>query len=105
MRPAASFRKPRVERARKSLRVGPNADYEQRLIKWGCAGCAFFEERSFRTRRFSAEQDAYAICRFAGEPVDLIWEARACLKMTDAKNSKSQQQLEGDGRRDCQHAA
>jgi hypothetical protein len=105
MRPAASFRKPRVGRARKSSLEVPNADYEQRLIKWGCAGCTFFEERSFRTRPSSTEQDAYAVCRFTGEPVDLIWEARACLKGTDAKKSHGQQQLDRVGRGDCKHAA
>jgi hypothetical protein len=105
MRPAASFRKPRMERARKSSREGPDADYEQRLIKWGCAGCAFFEQRFFRTRPSSHEQDAYAVCRFTGEPVDLIWEARACLKGTDAKNSNGQPQLDRAERGDCQHAA
>ncbi len=104
MRPEVSIRKPRVEKARKSSRGGPGANYEQRLIEWGCSDCGFFEERSFRTRSSSAEHDAYAVCRFTGEPVDLIWEATACLKSVDAKDSKDQQ-LEATGRRDCKHAA
>ncbi len=104
MRPEVSIRKPRVEKARKCSREGPNGNYEQRLTEWGCPDCGFFEERSFRTRRSSAEQDAYAICRFTGEPVDLIWEATACLKSIDQKNSKGRQ-FDGAGRRDCRHAA
>jgi hypothetical protein len=54
--------------------------YEQRLIRWGCAECSFFEKRVFRSRGTSEELDAYIICRFAGEPIDLIWEATACPK-------------------------
>jgi hypothetical protein len=105
MRPEVSIRKPRVERVRKSSREGPNGNYERKLIEWGCSDCGFFEERSFRTRLSSAEQDAYAICRFTGEPVDLIWEARACLKTTESVRSKGHLQLAGAGRRDCKHAA
>jgi hypothetical protein len=79
--------------------------YEQRLTEWGCSGCGFFEERSFKTRLSSVEQDAYAICRFAGEPVDLIWEATACLKSTQAEISKVCDQPGRARRPNCRHAA
>jgi hypothetical protein len=105
MRPTALIRKPRVERARKSSRGGPNGDYEHRLTEWGCSGCRFFEARSFRTRPSSAEQDAYAVCRFAGEPVDLIWEATACLKSTQTEISKVCVQAGRARRPNCRHAA
>jgi len=80
-------------------------NYEQRLTEWGCSGCRFFEARSFRTRRSSAEQDAYAICRFAGEPVDLIWEATACLKDSERDSCNDQGQVGFTRRPNCRHAA
>ncbi len=54
--------------------------YEQRLIRWGCAECDCFEKRVFGSGVRSEELDAYIICRFAGEPIDLIREASACPK-------------------------
>ncbi len=54
--------------------------YEQRLSRWGCAECKSFEKRVFSSGVTSEELDAYIICRFAGEPIDLIWEAFACPK-------------------------
>jgi hypothetical protein len=80
-------------------------NYEQRLTEWGCTGCGFFEERIFKTRQSSAEQDGYAICRFAGEPVDLIWEATACLKSAQSEISKVCDQAGRTRRPNCRHAA
>jgi hypothetical protein len=54
--------------------------YEQRLTRWGCPKCNFYEKRVFSSRAISKELDAYMICRFAAEPVDLIGEATACPK-------------------------
>jgi hypothetical protein len=54
--------------------------YEQRLIQWGCSKCGFFEKRVFRSGLPHEELDAYIICRFAGELVDLIGEVTACPK-------------------------
>ena len=55
--------------------------YEQRMIQWGCSKCGSFEKRTFRTGLPSEELDAYFICRFAGEFVDLIGERAVCPKM------------------------
>jgi hypothetical protein len=67
--------------------------YEHRLIRWGCLKCNFFEKRVFSSGPISEELDAYIICRFAGEPVDLIGEATACPKdcrpQLPKNNSKS----------------
>ncbi len=54
--------------------------YEQRLIQWGCFNCRFFEKRVFSSGVIHEELDAYVICRFAGEPIDLIGEATTCPK-------------------------
>ena len=54
--------------------------YEQRLARWGCAACTFFEKRVFSIGVTSEELDAYVICRFGGALVDLIGEAIACPK-------------------------
>lgn len=54
--------------------------YEQRLIQWGCSKCGFFEKRVFRSGLPHEELDAYIVCRFAGELVDLIGEVTACPK-------------------------
>ena len=67
--------------------------YEQRLNRWGCAECESFEKRVFSSGVRSEELDAYIICRFAGEPIDLIREASACPKdcggQLDTSRSKS----------------
>ncbi len=55
--------------------------YEQRMIRWGCRQCGSFEKRVFRTGLPFEELDAYFICRFAGELVDLIGERTVCPKM------------------------
>jgi hypothetical protein len=72
------------ERQRRSLGTSLRQEtfdgYEQRLIRWGCARCRFFEKRVFNSGLRSAELDAYMVCRFAQEPVDLIGEATACPK-------------------------
>jgi hypothetical protein len=54
--------------------------YEQRLIQWGCTQCKFFEKRFFRSGLPSEELDAYIICRFAGNLVDLLGEVTVCPK-------------------------
>ncbi len=54
--------------------------YEERLIRWGCSKCDFFEKRLFKTGLPSEELDAYIICRFAGDLVDLLGEAAVCPK-------------------------
>jgi hypothetical protein len=55
--------------------------YEQRLIQWGCPQCRFFEMRHFMSGVPSnKELDAYIICRFAGELVDLLGEVATCPK-------------------------
>jgi hypothetical protein len=105
MRAAEVMLKTRVEGAGKSSHRRHNRNYEQRLTEWGCSGCGFFEERFFSTRPSSAEQDAYAICRFAEEPVDLIWEATACLKSTQSKDSKVCDETGRARRPNCRHAA
>ncbi|MGO9122999.1 MAG: hypothetical protein ACLQPD_35930 [Desulfomonilaceae bacterium] len=76
--------------------------YEQRLIRWGCAECKSFEKRVFNSGVRSEELDAYIICRFAGEPIDLIREAFACPKgcggQLDTSTSRS-----GPRRLHCVH--
>ncbi len=52
--------------------------YEERLIRWGCSRCEFFEKRLFKTGLPSEELDAYVICRFAGDLVDLLGEVTVC---------------------------
>jgi hypothetical protein len=78
--------------------------YEQRLIQWGCFNCRFFEKRVFSSGVISEELDAYIICRFAGEPIDLIGEATTCPK--DCKpplhENKSKSRW---GRRHCVYKA
>jgi len=64
----------------KSLGKEFSDGYERRLIQWGCTKCQFFEKRVFRSGLPSEELDAYMICRFAGEVVDLSGEASACPK-------------------------
>jgi hypothetical protein len=69
-----------------NLTIAPSSDreiagYEQRLMRWGCAECMFFEEKVFKTGLAHDELDAYMICRFLGEPVDLIGEATDCPKV------------------------
>ena len=54
--------------------------YEQRLIQWGCPVCRFFEKRFFNSGLPSEDMDAYIICRFAGELVDLLGEVTVCPK-------------------------
>ncbi len=54
--------------------------YEQRLNQWGCTHCNFFEKRVFKSGLPSEELDAYIICRFAGDLVDLLGEVTVCPK-------------------------
>lgn len=105
MRPSALIRKPRVDGGSISSRGGPNDGYEQRVVEWGCSGCEYFEERVFRSRRSFREPDAYAICRFTGEPVDLIWEATACPKNAKPESCKDQSQAGRTRRSNRRHAA
>jgi hypothetical protein len=55
--------------------------YEQRLIQWGCSKCGSFEKRIFKTGLAFEELDAYFVCRFAGELVDLLGEEVVCPRM------------------------
>ena len=75
--------------------------YEQRLMRWGCAKCSFFEKRVFGSGVTSEELDAYIICRFAGEPIDLIWEAFTCPK--DCRPELPNNDKSGRGRLHCVH--
>ncbi len=77
--------------------------YEQRLTRWGCEKCKFFEKRVFSTGSASDELDAYIICRFAGEPIDLIAEATACPKDCGRKSLENRIQS-GLGRLHCVHS-
>lgn len=54
--------------------------YEQRLNRWGCNKCDFFEKRIFKSGMPSEELDAYMICRFNGDLVDLLGEMTICPK-------------------------
>jgi hypothetical protein len=80
-------------------------NYEERLSEWGCSECRFFENRVMRGRAPSRELDEYAVCRFTGEPVDLIWEATACPKTAELKICKDQHQGNQARRQKCRHAA
>ena len=75
--------------------------YEQRLIRWGCTECNFFEKRVFSSGVTCEELDAYIICRFAGEPIDLIWEAFTCPK--DCRPELPNNNKSGGGRLHCVH--
>lgn len=79
--------------------------YEQRLIQWGCSKCRFFEKRVFRSGLPSEELDAYMICRFAEEVVDLIGEATACPKGSERGPNKNRSQPVQVTRKHCQQAA
>ncbi len=78
--------------------------YEQKMIRWGCSKCGFYEKRTFKSGLASEELDAYIICRFGGEPIDLIGEARSCPKETEQALDKNQESREA-GRRGCRRAA
>ncbi len=78
--------------------------YEQKLKRWGCSQCRFYEKRVFKSGLASTELDAYIICRFDGEPVDLIEEATVCPKNGGPKQNENQKSDEADGR-DCKRAA
>ena len=64
--------------------------YEQRLIRWGCPECKFFEKRVFGTGPNSDELDAYIICRFSEDPVDLIGEVTSCPKAGRIRSTGNQ---------------
>ncbi len=85
----------RKRRLGKSLEQDAFDGYEQRLIRWGCSRCRYFEKRVFSTGLHSEELDAYMICRFDREPVDLIGEAdvcpRNCRPELHEKRSKARQ--------------
>jgi hypothetical protein len=84
----------------KSLGQQPFDGYEQRLIQWGCSNCRFFEKRVF-TIGHSEELDAYIICRFGGDLVDLIGEATTCPKNCDLEPLESKTKR---GRLHCRYA-
>jgi len=105
MRAAELILEPRLKSVGRSSRRRPNSSYEQRLNQWGCFNCEFFEQRTFKSPTSSGETDSYAICRRAGEPIDLIWEATACPKNSDGGSGKDQRRRVRIGRRACKHAA
>ena len=78
--------------------------YEQKLIRWGCSQCGFYEKRIFKTGLACEELDAYIICRFGGEPIDLIGEALTCPKNSVPALDKNQKFHDAD-RRCCKRAA
>ncbi len=78
--------------------------YEPRLLRWGCAECKFYEKRVFGTGPNSDELDAYIICRFSEEPVDLIGEATACPKAPRPQLVENKNQS-GRPRLHCVHQA
>ncbi len=71
-----------VHRAR--LRVSSEHEYfdgyAQRLTRWGCERCEFFENKVLTSGATSDALDAYIVCRFAGEMVDLVGRMTACPK-------------------------
>ena len=86
------------------LGQGSVGRYEQRLMQWGCSKCNFFEKRIFRSGLPSKELDAYFICRFAGDLVDLIGEAIACPRIARQDYIRNSRKG-GRGRPHCRHAA
>lgn len=84
--------------------TGSVDSYDQVLMQWGCAKCGFFEERVFKNELLPGEPDAYAVCRFTGEPVDLIWEATECPKHDEPALQRGEGR-NGRTRRYCRYAA
>jgi len=78
--------------------------YEQRLIQWGCPQCRFFEMRHFKSGFPSEELDAYIICRFAGNLVDLLGEVTVCPKNCRPELPKNEI-ISGGRRLHCVHRA
>ena len=66
------------------LRVSSEQDYfdgyEQRLTRWGCERCEYFEKKALSSGATSDELDAYIVCRFGGEMADLLGRVTACPK-------------------------
>ncbi len=88
-----------------SLRQEIFDGYEQRLIQWGCPMCRFFEKRLFKSGLPSDEElDAYIICRFDGELVDLLGKVTACPKNSRPELPKNKS-ISGGRRLHCVHRA
>lgn len=75
--------------------------YEQRLVRWGCARCNFFEKKVLSSRATSDELDAYIVCRFAGEMVDLLGKVTVCPKNCRSQLHKNQSKSGWRGRLHC----
>jgi hypothetical protein len=90
---------------RGSLCVSSELDYfdgyEQRLARWGCAGCNFFEKKVLSSGATSDELDAYIVCQFAGEMVDLLGEMTDCPKNCNPPLHKNQSRSGRRGRLYC----
>ena len=63
--------------------------YEQRLNRWECTKCDFFEKRTFNSGLPSEDLDAYMICRFDGDLVDLLGEVTICPKNCSSELRKN----------------
>lgn len=98
------IREPQGRSRGASLRKEPVRGYERRLMKWGCSKCTFFEKRVFRSGLPSEELDAYVICRFAGELLDLIGEATSCPRTCRPELQESQTEAGRSGLH-CRYAA
>jgi hypothetical protein len=104
MRATELMKEPQRRSLGASLRKEPVRGYERRLMKWGCSKCAFFEKRVFRSGLPSEELDAYVICRFAGELLDLIGEATVCPKTCRPELQETETKA-GRGMLNCRYAA
>ena len=95
------------ELQRESLEVSLREEffdgYEQRLSRWGCAKCGSFEKRLFKTELPFEELDAYFICRFAGEPMDLLGEEAVCPKARKCQLTVTKSESDRRGRLHCVH--
>ncbi len=93
---------------RESLEVSLREEFfeghEQRFSRWGCAKCGSFEKRLFKTGLSFEELDAYFICRFTGEPIDLLGERAVCPKAPDRQLAVSKSESDRRGRLHCVHS-
>ena len=55
--------------------------YEQRLTRWRCEECKFFEKKVLSGGVMSFDElDAYIVCWFTGKMVDLVGRVTVCPK-------------------------
>ncbi len=105
MRALKLIGKPQGESLDVSLREEFFDGYEQRLVRWRCAKCRSFEKSVFKTGLPFEELDAYLICRFAGEPMDLLGEGAVCPKDCRRQLDISKSESGRRGRLHCVHRA